>query len=198
MSISATHVPHIVLASGSPRRRDLMEALGVKYEVVVSRYREDAELKSYPSRVVMTHAQRKVQDVAQRVTRGVVVGADTIVYHRGRVYGKPRDLAEARNMLRQLQGQTHAVYTGLALYDVARDKLAVDYVRTRVVMRTLDDAQIDRYFQLVNPLDKAGGYAIQEAAGVIVERVDGCYYNVIGFPVAKLDEMLRGFGYALL
>jgi septum formation protein len=198
MSASVAHVPHIVLASGSPRRRDLLEALGIEYEVVVSRYHEDNELKSYPSRVVMTHAQRKVQDVAPRVKRGVVVGADTLVYYQRRIFGKPRDLQEARDMLRTLQGRTHAVYTGLALYDVTQDKLAVDYVRTRVVMRALDASEIERYFQLVDPLDKAGAYAIQEAAGVIIERVEGCYYNVIGFPVAKLDEMLRGLGYALL
>jgi septum formation protein len=198
MSTSSIHVPHIVLASGSPRRRDLLDALGVEYEVVVSRYREDTGMKSYPSRVVMLHAQRKVQDVAERVRRGVIVGADTIVYHQRRTYGKPRDRADARRMLRELQGKTHAVYTGLALYDTAQERLAVDYMRTRVVMRKLDDAQIEHYFRMVNPLDKAGGYAIQEAGGVIIERVEGCYYNVIGFPVAKLDEMLRGFGYALL
>jgi septum formation protein len=198
MATSSPHVPHIVLASGSPRRRDLLEALGLKYEVIVSRYHEDTELKSYPSRIVMMHAQRKVQDVAPQVERGVVVGADTIVYYRRRVYGKPRDMDDARRMLRELQGKTHAVYTGLALYDVDQDRLAVDYMRTRVVMRALDEAQIEHYFSIVDPLDKAGGYAIQEAAGIIIERVEGCYYNVIGFPVAKLDEMLRGFGYALL
>ena len=191
-------MPRLVLASGSPRRRELMTALGVPFAVVESGYEEHPAIARTPRAIVRAHARGKAADVAARVQDAVVIGADTIVWHAGTAYGKPRDLAHARRMLRALQGHTHSVHTGLALCDTIHGRWIVESVCTRVTMRPLCSREIDRYLELVNPLDKAGAYAIQEAGGIIVERIDGCYYNVIGFPVATLETMLRRLGYSLL
>ncbi len=187
----------LILASGSPRRKQMLKILNIPFEIAVSNYREIHESNTWPSKIVMTHARRKVEDVAARVKKGVVVGADTLVYRNRTVYGKPVDLADAHRMLKELQGGRHYVYTALAVYDTEQDQWVVDYLRTRVTMRRLADDEIDRYFELINPLDKAGAYAIQEAGSLIIDRIEGCYYNVLGFPIARLDEMLRELGYSL-
>ena len=145
----------------------------------------------------MTHAKGQVEDVISRAKGGVIVGADTLVYQDRVIYGKPKNMADAHRMLKELQGKTHYVYTALAIFDSNKNKWIVDYLRTKVSMRKLTKKEISRYFELINPLDKAGSYAIQEAGSIIVDRIEGCYYNVLGFPMAKLDEMLREIGYSL-
>jgi septum formation protein len=136
--------------------------------------------------------------VAARVRRGVLVGADTVVVLGTQVFGKPRSRREAYRMLRALQGRTHSVYTGVALRDCATQRWRTAHVHTRVTMRPLTTHEMTRYFALVNPLDKAGAYAIQEAGGIVIERINGCYYNVLGFPVAMVETLLRTLGYSLL
>ena len=145
----------------------------------------------------MTHAKNKAADIIGRVKKGVIIGADTLVYKNRTIYGKPKNIDDAHNMLNELQGSTHYVYTALALYDTKQQDWCVDYLRTKVSMRSLTKHDISRYFKLINPLDKAGAYAIQEAGSLIIDRIEGCYYNVLGFPIAKLDEMLNEFGYSL-
>jgi len=191
-------LPMLVLASGSPRRRELMKALGVPFTVVESGYDELNTAARGPRAIVRAHARGKAASVAARVSSGVVIGADTLVWLAGVPYGKPRNLADARRMLRALQGRTHSVHTGLALFDTARTRWVVGDVCTRVTMRPLGPREIDWYLHRVNPLDKAGAYAIQEAGGIIIERISGCYYNVIGFPVATLETMLRRLGHSLV
>jgi len=188
---------HIVLASSSPRRQQMLKLIDVPYEIVVSCYEENNEMKSWPSKIVMTHAKGKVEDVIPKIKNGVVVGADTLVYKDKVVYGKPENMVDAHRMLQELQGKSHYVYTALALFDTEKKKWVIDYLRTKVFMRTLTKKEIKRYFELINPLDKAGSYAIQEAGSIIIDRIEGCYYNVLGFPMAKLDEMLREIGYSL-
>jgi len=188
---------HIILASASPRRQQMLKLIDVPFEVVKSNYVEDNRMKSWPSKIVMTHAKGKVEDVIPRVKSGVIVGADTLVYKNNVIYGKPKNMKEAHKMLNELQGSSHYVYTALAVYDTEKRQWEVDYLRTKVSMRALTKKEISRYFELINPLDKAGAYAIQEAGSIIIDRIEGCYYNVLGFPMAKLDEMLREFGYSL-
>ena len=197
MTTTAYRTLPLVLASGSPRRQELLRVVRVPFRVLASGYVEDNSNAKSPSALVMQHARRKAADVAQKVPHGVVVGADTLVYCGRKMYGKPADMPEARRMLRELQGRSHFVYTGLAVCDVDQRQWVVDFARTRVTMRPLTDGEIARYFELIDPLDKAGAYAIQEAGALIIERIDGCYYNVIGFPMAKLDDMLRRLGYTL-
>lgn len=190
-------LPELVLASGSPRRKQILKILDVPFTAIISTYEEKHDIHPQPHMIVKTHARHKAEDVAERVKAGIVIGADTLVYQAGKVYGKPKDLHEARRMLKELQGKTHAVYTGLAVYDTVTGTMLVDFVRTTVQMRVLTRREIDHYFSLIDPLDKAGAYAIQDAGCLIIERIDGCYYNVLGFPIAKLDEMLRTLGYSL-
>jgi len=191
-------VRELVLASGSPRRQELLDALGVPFRAVVSGYHERALRGRTAKAIAVAHARGKAAAVARSVRRGIVVGADTLVWRKGVAYGKPRDMADARRMLRALEGKTHEVHTGLAVCDVARKRWRVASVCTKVTMRPLDAAEIEWYLAKVNPLDKAGAYAIQEAGGIIIERIAGCYYNVIGFPVATLEAMLRALGYSLM
>jgi len=175
----------------------MLKLIDVPFEVVASNYEENNQMKSWPSKIVMRHAKGKVEDVIPRVKSGIIIGADTLVYKDRVIYGKPKNMADAHKMLAELQGASHYVYTALAVYDTGKKKWVVDYLRTKVSMRNLTKKEINRYFQLINPLDKAGAYAIQEAGSIIIDRIEGCYYNVLGFPMAKLDEMLREIGYSL-
>ncbi len=188
---------HIVLASSSPRRQQMLKLVDVPFEIVVSRYEENNAMKSWPSKIVMTHAKGKVEDVIPRVKTGVIIGADTLVYKDKVIYGKPKNMTDAHRMLKELQGKSHYVYTALAIFDTDNKKWVIDYLRTKVSMRPLTKKEITRYFELISPLDKAGSYAIQEAGSIIIDRIEGCYYNVLGFPMAKLDEMMRKIGYSL-
>ena len=188
---------HIVLASSSPRRQQMLKLIDVPFEIVVSRYEENNAMKSIPSKIVMTHAKGKVEDVISKVKSGVIIGADTLVYKDKVIYGKPENMDDAHRMLKNLQGESHYVYTALALYDTDKKRWEIDYLRTKVSMRSLTKKEISRYFELINPLDKAGSYAIQEAGSIIIDKIEGCYYNVLGFPMAKLDEMMRRMGYSL-
>jgi len=117
---------------------------------------------------------------------------------RGKILGKPRDSEEAKSMLRELSGKTHEVLTGLAVVDASTGKRAVDFVRTRVKFRKLTEEEIASYVATGKPFDKAGAYAIQEKAGLFVERIDGCYFNVVGLPLARLAEILKEFNVTLV
>ena len=187
----------IVLASSSPRRQQMLKIIDIPFDIIVSRYEENNELNLKPSRIVMTHAKGKVEDVIPKVKSGIIVGADTLVYKDSVIYGKPKNMTDAHRMLKELQGKIHYVYTALAIFDVEKKKWVVDYLKTKVSMRSLTKKEISRYFELISPLDKAGSYAIQEAGSIIIDRIEGCYYNVLGFPMSKLDEMLRQIGYSL-
>jgi septum formation protein len=182
----------LILASQSPRRRELLAAAGITFEVVAPEG-EDAP----PPRarrcgpLAQRLAAQKAASVAARVP-GVVLGADTIVVCEGAVLGKPATEAEARVMLRQLSGRRHSVYTGVAL--VQGPRRLVGYERTEVRFRALGEADIDRYLATGEPMDKAGAYAIQGAGAALIATIRGCYTNVIGLPVPKVLAMLEEFG----
>jgi len=166
--------------------------MGVRFRVVSSGYGE-GPVAGGPARVVRTHALAKARDVAARVREGLVLGADTVVHHRGRVLGKPRDRRHAERMLGSLQGDWHTVYTGVALLDVRAGRVVSRRVwaeRTRVRLRALDRAAIRRYFRRIDPLDKAGSYAIQSRRVSIVEEVRGSLSNAVGLPVETLARRI--------
>jgi len=147
-----------------------------------------------PASMVRRLALEKATDVAGRVRRGIVVGADTIVVLRGRVLGKPGDERQARRMLGQLSGRTHTVYTGVALVDARTDRRMTFYERTRVTFRRISQQEIRDYVRSGSPLDKAGAYGIQDDFGaVFVEKVSGCFYNVVGFPLSRFYVELPRF-----
>ena len=180
----------LILASQSPRREELLRAAGLAFRVVAPTGDDvpPPHARSFPA-VAKRMALRKAESVAAR-TRGLVVGADTIVVCEGRILGKPADAREARRMLRLLSGKRHRVYTGVALVSGERRRLGCE--RTEVTFRDLSEAEIRRYVATGEPLDKAGAYAIQGLGAALVHRVEGCYTNVIGLPVPLLLEMLEG------
>jgi len=188
----------IILASTSPRRLELLRGLGLKVKVVSSRVKESKFNIKNPEKLVKTLALTKAQEVARRTKEGLIIGADTIVVLKGKILGKPEGEEEARAMLRELSGKTHEVLTGLAIIDASSGKTMVDFVRTNVKFRKLTEEEIASYVASDKPFDKAGAYAIQEKAGLFVEKIDGCYFNVVGLPLAKLAEMLRGYGVTLI
>ena len=188
----------IILASTSPRRLKLLRGLGLKVKVVGSKVRESKFDISDPEKLVNTLALTKAQEVARRTKNGLIVGADTVVVHGGKILGKPKNPEEAKYMLRELSGRTHEVLTGLAVIDASSSKTRVDFVRTKVKFRKLSEGEIASYVATDKPFDKAGAYAIQEKAGLFVERIDGCYFNVVGLPLSKLAELLKEFNVGLV
>jgi len=184
----------IVLASASPRRAQLLKQIGLKFEVVPSNEREPGQPHLTPRELALRHAFHKARSVAARFPDAVVIGADTIVVLGRKVFGKPKDLAEAKRMLRQLQGRTHQVITGVCLLHRARHKRVLFAEKSDVSFRRLDDDQIAAYLRRINALDKAGAYAAQEHGRAIIARVDGSYSNVVGLPLEKLRTELRRTG----
>lgn len=182
----------VILASQSPRRRELLRAAGIAFRVVVPHVEErriTAQRGRYAD-LVRRAALAKASAVAGR-ERGLVLAADTIVVCEGEILGKPGDEAEARRMLRKLSGRRHRVYTGVAL--VKGSRRVVDYERTEVVFRELSKKQIDWYVSTGEPMDKAGSYAIQGMGAALIRAVRGCYTNVIGLPLPTVLDMLAEF-----
>jgi len=193
----STH--RLILASASPRRRELLRMLGLDFEILVSNAEESkGELPDSPGEQVMELAARKAGEIAGLHPDALVIAADTIVVAEKQILGKPGDEEDARRMLSFLSGRWHEVYTGVALVKAAEKKRLVDYERTRVKFRPLSREEIDRYIRSGEPMDKAGAYGIQGLGAVLVERIEGCYFNVVGLPLAKLALMLKKFGLEVL
>lgn len=189
----------LILASASPRRRELLRLLGQPFRVAVSHVPEPPFDGGDPAAYAVSLAQAKARQVAAgRKGPATVLGADTIVVLDGRVFGKPRDAAEAAAMLRALSGRTHEVITGLAVIGPAPGEEETAAVTTSVTFRTLDAGQIARYVESGEPLDKAGAYAIQGRAAALVTGLAGDYFNVVGLPVATVAELLARRGYPVL
>jgi MAF protein len=190
----------LVLASTSPRRRELLAGLGVTFRVEAADVDEAIRAGERPVETARRLALAKARAVAARLgeaTDGLVIGADTVVAMGSRVLGKPASPAEATAMLRELRGKTHRVITGVAIVDPATGRSAVGSETTRVRMRHMTDAEIAAYVASGDPFDKAGGYAIQNRAFHPVESIDGCYNNVVGLPLCCLVKVLRAFGVEL-
>ena len=185
----------IFLASKSPRRRELLENLGFPFQIVENDIEEVSSEKE-PSKYVMDLAFKKALKAAENIKEeGIVIAADTIVVVDGEILGKPKDREEAFSMLKTLQGREHIVYTGIAVIKLPEMKHSVDYQETKVWIRRLEDEDISNYIDTGECWDKAGAYAIQGFGSLIVEKIEGDYFNVVGLPVAKLFGLLkREFG----
>lgn len=184
----------MILASGSPRRRELLTHLAVPFRVVVSGEPEDSPERD-PARLAEELAGLKAGAVARSHPNAVVIAADTVVALDGELLGKPRDVAENRAFIRRLSGRTHQVYTGVTV--ISGGQAASGVERTNVTFRPLSEAEIIHYAATGEGLDKAGGYGIQGVGMALVERVDGDYSNVVGFPLALVIRLLRGAGVAV-
>lgn len=188
----------IVLASASPRRQELLANLGLHFEVKISDVDESLDEQIPPAQQVEQLAERKARAVAAQLKQGLVIGADTLVTLNNQVLGKPKDRQEAIEMIKQLQGRSHEVYTGLAVIDAATDKAVITHQATAVRFKSLTMEQIERYVDTGEPYDKAGAYAVQGKASVFIDSIRGCYFNVVGLPVAKLADVLKVFGVEII
>jgi septum formation protein len=182
----------IVLASSSPRRKKLLEQLGLHFEAVEPGEVEDT--LGIPKELVVENALAKVRKVVEQRKTGLVVAADTIVAASGRVLGKPKDSVEAVEMLRTLRGSIHEVITGLAVIDAASGRVETEVIETSVRMKQLSEDEIEAYIATGEPFGKAGGYAIQGIGALLVEEIHGCFYNVVGLPLSRLYDLLKMFG----
>ena len=181
---------HIILASASPRRKEILELADLKFDVMPSDAQE-ITTKTAPNEVVMELASLKAKDIYKKSEeQSMIVGADTVVAYQGQILGKPTDEADAKRMLTMLSGQTHEVYTGVCVIEDGKTKTF--YEETKVTFYEISDEQIDRYIKTGEPMDKAGSYGIQGKAAVFIKGIEGDYYNVVGFPIARfLQEITK-------
>ena len=182
----------IILASQSPRRQELLNNIGVKFEIIKSNFREDTSgLGNKPEDIAKKLAYGKAKDVSDRLKEGIILGADTIVVFDGEIYGKPKDEEDAIRMLNNLSGKTHQVITGVALIDKENNKTLIDYETTSVTFNELTKDEIKAYIKSGDYIGKAGGYGIQNKGSIFIKRIEGCYFNVVGLPINKVYRMLK-------
>jgi septum formation protein len=187
----------LILASGSPRRKELLENLGLEFQVIPSLC-EEKIVDTDPVIIASSLAKQKAEDVAGRVKEGLVLGADTIVYLDGTILGKPRSKKEAVYMLNLLKGKEHQVITGVAVIDALAKKSMVDYEVTKVFFRDLTEKEVKNYVEKGESFDKAGAYGVQGLGSLLVQRIEGCYFNVVGLPLTKVYLLLQRFGVEIL
>jgi septum formation protein len=185
--------PPFILASASPRRAELLRSLKLQFKVVPGDATEIFDGQLSPHELCQLNAHRKARAVAKKNPDALVLGADTLVFLGREIFGKPRDLDEAEQMLAKLQGRTHQVVTGVCLMHLRAHREKIFAAGTDVTFHPLDAEQIREYLSKINPLDKAGAYAIQEHGEKIVAEISGSYSNVVGLPVEKLGEELAAW-----
>ena len=184
----------IILASNSPRRKDLLRQIGVDFSIDPADVDERVLPNEVPEGYAVRVALDKARLAAARAVAGIVIAADTIVVVDDEILGKPADASDAERMLKMLSGKVHRVITGLAVMDAATGKTLTRTSITRVWFRRLAQQEIASYVATGEPLDKAGAYGIQERGALLVDKIEGCYFNVVGLPLSLLGELLRGFG----
>ena len=182
----------IYLASNSKARKKILKDFGLKFKVLPSRVKETSSKGklSYIG-LVKKNALEKAQSVARRINHGLVIAADTIVVQDKKIFGKPKNMRDARSMLKKLSRGPQWLYTGVVVIDKDKNKIISDYEKTRIYMDKLNDHEISQYFKKISPLDKAGSFDIQGRGALFIRRIEGCYYNVVGLPVRKLYRMLK-------
>ena len=199
----------IILASQSPRRKELLEQIGLEFEICPAKG-EEIITKSIPEEVVMELSKQKAEEIAAMVSSYtkehkdittpsdiLVIGADTVVAYDGKILGKPADEADAKRMLSMLSGNTHSVFTGVTLVLIDKSGRAgelVFYEKTDVKMHKLTEQEMDRYIATGEPMDKAGSYGIQGKGAIYIEKIDGDYNNVVGLPITRIYQELKKIG----
>jgi len=184
----------LILASGSPRRKHLLKQLGLQFDVRESGVDEETNVPDVPDQHVRVLSERKARAVAEGVTEAIIVGADTIVVLDGDIVGKPKDPRHAIAILARLSGRTHEVFSGFTLLDRPTNRTRTAVEVTKVTFRHITMKEIEGYVASGSPLDKAGAYGIQDDYGaVFVESIQGCFYNVVGFPLSRFCSELEQF-----
>lgn len=186
-------LPKLILASASPRRKVLLEQLHLEFQIIPSEVEEIHNEYLTAGELCQVNAYRKARAISKKFPDALVIGVDTLVTLDSRIFGKPKNRAEARGMLGALQSRTHQVLSGVCLAHLRSHRQKVFAAQTHVTFRPLTPKQIDRYLEKVDPLDKAGGYGIQESGDDIVERISGSFSNVVGLPLEQLQVELVDF-----
>lgn len=186
-------VSKLVLASSSPRREELLNRLGLNFTIVPSKIDENQFTSLPPGERVVELARAKAEEVVELVEDTIVIAADTAVVYNNKLLGKPADRKNAREMLRELQGDKHTVLTGLAVISTLDGDSFLKCDRAEVYMRRLDEEEITSYVNTGEPLDKAGSYGIQGLGGILIEKINGSYFTVVGLPLHKLAVILKKF-----
>ena len=191
-----------ILASASPRRREILENISLDFEIIADESEEIMIEGEKPYDTVKRLAMQKAKNIAAGIESGentIVIGADTVVSIDGEILGKPNDEIEAKDMLLTLSGRINTVYTGLAVIETQSGKEVSDFVSTGVKFRNLSEKEIENYIRSGEPMDKAGAYGIQKIGGLFVESINGDYFNVVGLPLCRLGEILsEEFGINLI
>ncbi len=188
----------IILASQSPRRKKLLEQIGLKIKVVPSNIDEKLNPRLSPKGQAETLSLEKAEMVAEKYPDAVIIAADTIVDSNGDILGKPKSIDEAKRMIKKLQGKTHTVITGFTITNTATKKTITDSVETKVSFRKLNESEIKNYVKKENPMDKAGAYGIQGVGVTLLEKINGDFSNVVGLPLSKVIPALKKFGIDVL
>ena len=185
----------IILASRSKARKKILKDMGIKFQVFESRIKENKNLRKKSCReLVIKNALKKARDAASRYKSGVIIAADTVVLVGKRIIGKPKDMKDAFKTLKILSKRPQRVYTGLAVIDIDKRRTFTASEKTKVHMRKLTGKDIKNYFRRTSPMDKAGSFDIQGLGGIFIDRIEGCFYNVVGLPIAKLVKILKKAG----
>jgi septum formation protein len=185
-----TNLP-IYLASRSPRRRKLLKQINISFKSFKVDVIESIDKGEKPIHNVKRLANEKMVKAKQKIKNGIIITADTIVVLDGNVIGKPKSKKDAKVILKSLSGRTHIVYTGFTIYNSEKDNMITDYEKTFVTFRKISDKEIEDYIIGGSPMDKAGAYGIQDDFGaVFIEKINGCYYNVVGLPLPKVYQAL--------
>lgn len=186
----STKLP-IYLASKSPRRKKLLKQLNLKFKTVDLHFHEKINAGEDPVFIVKRLSIEKLNNALLKIKSGIIITADTIVVIDNHILGKPKNKVDAKRILKKLSGRTHFVYTGFSIYNSSNNKIITDFEKTLVTFRNLEDNEIDEYISTGSPMDKAGAYGIQDDFGaVFIEKINGCYYNVVGLPLAKVYHSL--------
>ena len=182
---------NIILASASPRRKEILENTNIKFDIISSSIEELVLDVESPCQMVMRLAFEKGIDIASKHKSDLVISADTIVVLDNNILGKPKDEEEARQMISNLSGRTHQVITGISLINLEKNKKIIDYVISNVKFKKLSKDDINDYIKTKESLDKAGAYGIQGYGALLVEEIQGDYFNIVGLPISKLSDLLK-------
>lgn len=188
----------IILASASPRRREILAMTGLDFRVDAGDYEEVMDLPMEPHELARFLSRKKAESVAAKYRNALIIAADTFLLFEGRLLGKPRDERDARKMLTRLNGRSHSVITGFTVVDTGKRKSLSESVETKVWFRRLTAKEISSYVASGEPLDKAGAYGIQGLGALLVEKIEGDYFNVMGLPIGALAQALKEFGIRIL
>lgn len=183
----------IILASGSPRRKELLQILGLQFDLEESNYKEELEKKRNPKELACFLSQNKAKAVAQKHKDAIVIAADTLIVFQGKILGKPRSREDAQEMLRRISNKSHSVITGFTIIDTRKNKTISQTVETKVYFRKLSEKEIENYVKTGEPQDKAGAYGIQGLGQILIQRIEGDYANVVGLPLGALAQSLKEF-----